>query len=148
MRLIIREAVRQAWWPRRPVASMGHWWIIAAMQLLRNARLVARLVLVWFALSLGAAIAAPLVAPKATLLVCSGAAVKVVVQGADGDVTDLGQATLDCPLCAVMHAPPPLAQAAIQPPYALAQALVPAEAARIAARIGAPWQARAPPAAA
>lgn len=118
------------------------------MQTLRNVRLIARLVLVWFALTLGAAIAAPLVAPKATLLVCSGASVKVVVQGADGDVTELGHATLDCPLCAVMNAPPPVANAAVQPPHVLSHALLPIETARIAARIGAPWQARAPPAAA
>ena len=118
------------------------------MQTLRNVRLIARLVLVWFALSLGAAIASPLVAPKATQLVCSGASVKVVVQGADGEVADLGHAALDCPLCAVMNAPPPVAQATAQPPHALAHALVPVEAARIAACIGVPWQARAPPAAA
>ena len=60
------------------------------MQPLRNARLIARLVLVWFALSLGAAIASPLVAPKAMLLVCSGASVKLIVQGADGEMTEMG----------------------------------------------------------
>ena len=116
------------------------------MQSLRNVHLIARLVLVWFALSLGAAIASPLVAPKATLLVCSGASVKVVVQGADGDVADRGAATLDCPLCAVMNAPPPVAHATVQPPHALSHALLAIPAARIAARTGAPWQARAPPA--
>ena len=56
------------------------------MQTLRNARLIARLVLVWFALSLGVAVASPLVAPKAALLVCSGASVKLIVQGADGEI--------------------------------------------------------------
>ena len=116
------------------------------MQPLRNARLIARLVLVWFALSLGAAIASPLVAPKAMLLVCSGASVKLIVQGADGEMTPMGHGALDCPLCAVMNAPPPVAKTTVQPPQVLSQALLPIETARIAARIGAPWQARAPPA--
>lgn len=116
------------------------------MQPLRNARLIARLVLVWFALTLGAAIAAPLVAPKATLLVCAGASVKLIVQSGDGKAVEIGHSTLDCPLCAVMNAPPPVANAAVQPPHALSHALLPIETARIAARIGAPWQARAPPA--
>ena len=116
------------------------------MQFLRNARLIARLVVVWFALSLGAAIASPLVAPKAVELVCSGASVKLVVQGDDGQMTDMGHSSLDCPLCAMTSAPPPLASAPAQPLLPLAHALVPVEAARIAGRIGAPWQARAPPA--
>lgn len=116
------------------------------MPTLRHFHFIARWVLVWFALSLGVAIASPLVAPKATLLVCSGAAMKVVVQNADGSMADLGQATLDCPLCAVMNAPPPAAHAGVPPPHPLAHALLPVEVARIAARIGAPWQARAPPA--
>lgn len=115
------------------------------MQPLRNARLITRLVLVWFALTLGAAIASPLVAPKATQLVCSGASVKLIVQGADGEMTEMGHSSLDCPLCAVMNAPPPVANASVQPPHALSHALFPIETARIAARIGTPWQARAPP---
>jgi hypothetical protein len=115
------------------------------MQSLRNARLIARLVLVWFALTLGAAIASPLVAPKAALLVCSGASVKLIVQGADGEMAEMGHSTLDCPLCSVMNAPPPLANSGVQSPHALSHALLPIQTARIAG-IGAPWQARAPPA--
>jgi hypothetical protein len=85
------------------------------MQTLRNARLIARLVLVWFALSLGVAMASPLVAPKASELVCSGASVKLIVQGADGEMAEMGHSALDCPLCAVMNAPPPVANMAVQP---------------------------------
>ncbi len=115
------------------------------MQTLRNARLIVRLVLVWFALSLGVAVASPLVAPKAALLVCSGASVKLIVQGADGEMAEMGHSALDCPLCAVMNAPPPAASATVQSPHALSHALQPIQAAHIAARIGASWQARAPP---
>jgi hypothetical protein len=114
------------------------------MQPRRDARLIARLVLVWFALSLGAAIASPLVAPRATSLVCSGASVKMIVQGADGEMAEIGHSTLDCPLCAVMNAPPPLANAVVQSRHALSHALLPIQTARIAG-IGTPWQARAPP---
>ncbi len=115
------------------------------MDSLRNARLIARMVLVWFALSLGAAIASPMVSPKATLLVCSGASMKVLIQDASGDVTEMGHHTLDCPLCAVMNAPPPTPVACVAPPHLLSHVLLPTEAARVAARLGAAWQARAPP---
>ncbi|MBE2262329.1 MAG: hypothetical protein IAE92_06285 [Burkholderiaceae bacterium] len=115
------------------------------MQKLCNARLIARLVLVWFALSLGVAIASPLVAPKASQLVCSGVSVKLVVENADGAMAEMGHSALDCPLCAVTSAPPPLADLAVEPPHPLSHALSPIVAARIAERISAPWQARAPP---
>jgi hypothetical protein len=73
--------------------------------------------------------------------VCSGASVKLIVQGADGEMAEMGHSALDCPLCAVMNAPPPVANMAVQPPHALSHALQPIQAAHIAARVGAPWQA-------
>lgn len=82
------------------------------MQRLRNAHLLARLVLVWFALSIGVAIASPLIMPQILQLVCSASgAVKII---ADGDYDDTGalRNTLDCPLCAAVGAPPP--QSSIQ----------------------------------
>jgi hypothetical protein len=42
-----------------------------SLQTLRNAHLLTRLVLVWFALFVGAAVASPLVKPEAVHLVCS-----------------------------------------------------------------------------
>lgn len=78
------------------------------MQHLRNAKLIARFVLVWFALSIGVAIASPLVKPQGMQLICSGAgAMKVVVTGDDGKAP-LASHTLDCPLCASISAPPPM----------------------------------------
>jgi hypothetical protein len=77
------------------------------MQPLRNAKLIARFVLLWFALSIGVAIASPLVNPQGMQLICSGAgAMKVVVAGENGKVP-LASHTLDCPLCASIGAPPP-----------------------------------------
>lgn len=78
------------------------------MQTLRHATLLARLVLLWFVVSLGVAIASPLVKPQAMQLVCSGSgAMKVIVAGADGKAPATSH-TLDCPLCASISAPPPL----------------------------------------
>ena len=52
------------------------------MDYIRQAKNLARFVLVWFALSLGVAMASPLVAPKAMELVCTtGGAMKVVSSG-------------------------------------------------------------------
>lgn len=80
----------------------------AVMQTLRNAKLIARFVLVWFALSIGVAIASPIVKPQAMQLICSGAgAMKVVATGNDGKVPATSH-TLDCPLCASVSAPPPM----------------------------------------
>lgn len=42
-----------------------------AMSSLRHTKLLARFVLVWFALSIAAAIASPLVRPQALELICS-----------------------------------------------------------------------------
>lgn len=79
------------------------------MQNLRNAKLIARFVLVWFALSIGVAIASPMVKPQGMQLVCSGAgAMKVIVAGENGTQPATSH-TLDCPLCASISAPPPLA---------------------------------------
>jgi len=79
------------------------------MQTLRNAQLVARFVLVWFALSIGIAIASPMVKPEGLQLVCSGAgSLKVVVTGDSGAEPDASH-TLECPLCASISALPPMA---------------------------------------
>lgn len=80
------------------------------MQTLRNAHTLARLVLLWFALSLGAAVAAPLIQPQALQLVCSAPGnVKLVAASAEGQATDPSSPALHCPLCAAVGALPPLA---------------------------------------
>ncbi len=116
------------------------------MQTLRHARFLARLVLVWFALALGVAIASPLVNPQSIELVCaSGGAMKLIVKSDDGSQATSSH-TLDCPLCATTGAPPPLVQLPLSPPSALAQALRPLTAAHIASRTAAPLPPRGPPA--
>lgn len=116
------------------------------MPFLRRARNLVSFVLAWFVLSLGVAIASPVVQPKTMQLVCTSVgAVKVVMQ-TDNGVEDVGAGHLDCPLCALTGAPPPVAPMAdlpnLQP---LAHAVQSIPAARIAAATAAPPPARAPP---
>ena len=72
--------------------------------------LLGRCVLAWFALSMGAAVASPLVQPHGFELICtSTGAVKLIVIGDDGssDHIVLGAGHLDCPMCLPHAAPPP-----------------------------------------
>lgn len=115
------------------------------MNALRHFRLITRLVLVWFVVSLGVAIASPLVKPQSTLLVCTGAGMKALVQTDDGSTTEQAHTALDCPLCATMAAPLPEPSAAVQPVHPLAYALQSIPAAHIAARTASPLPARGPP---
>jgi hypothetical protein len=117
------------------------------MQTLRQARFLARLVLAWFALALGVAIASPIVKPQAMELVCSsGGAVKLIVVG-DGDATGAPGHTLDCPLCLAGNAPPP---SLALPDDALVAKQTPfrrvAHAEPLASRTAAPLPPRGPPA--
>ena len=114
---------------------------------LRPLHAIGRFVLLRFVLSLGVAVASPLVHPQAMELVCSSAgAVKVIVQTDDG-AQELGATHMDCPLCVLTGAPPPAAPLAevpaIQP---LAHAVRSIPAARLAAATAAPLPARGPPA--
>jgi hypothetical protein len=116
------------------------------MQTLRNAHLLTRFVLVWFALFIGVAIASPLVKPQAMELICSSMGVmKLQVQGDDGS-SDLKANTLDCPLCATSCAPPPFARLTPEPVQPLAYVLQSIPSAIIAALTAAPPPARGPPA--
>ena len=116
------------------------------MQALRNARHIARFVLVWFALSIGVAIASPVIHPKAMDLVCSSTgSMQLVVVGDDDSDTASSSHSLDCPLCASLSAPPPMISLPAAQPSALSHALRPVEAARIAAATAPPLPSRGPP---
>ena len=88
-------------------------WLVVdnrGMRTLRHFTLLTRLVLAWFVLSLGVAVASPIVKPQDVLLVCTGSgAMKVLVKADDGSTSEVAGATLDCPLCASVSAPPPVA---------------------------------------
>lgn len=119
-----------------------------SLQSLRNAHRLTRLVLVWFAVFVGAAVASPLIKPEAVHLVCSAiGGVKLVQTDAAGDESS-GAAlhtALDCPACLPLIAPLAVDVLAPLPPGNLSQVLQPLPAARLVSLLGQPWQARAPP---
>jgi Protein of unknown function (DUF2946) len=114
------------------------------MQSLRNALILARLVLAWFVLFIGIAVASPVVKPQALELICSGAGVVKLLDKSDdtgGPHTGHG---LDCPLCVSLDAPVTLSQDF----WAAAPSHVshPAAATRVAVlAAAAPLPARGPP---
>jgi hypothetical protein len=114
------------------------------MHALRHARFLARWVLVCFVMSLGAAIASPLVKPQTMQLVCTGAgSVKLLIGSDDG--ASVSHHTLHCPLCASVGAPPPQTRTVAEPLQPLSHVLQPIAAAHIAARTAAALPARGPP---
>ena len=117
------------------------------MHALRHSVLLTRLVLAWFVLAVGVALAAPVVAPKAMELVCSaGGEMRLVAIGEDGAGDGASpHHSLDCPMCLAATAPPPQASVRSEPVQPLAHALQPIFAAHIAALVGAPLPPRGPP---
>ena len=119
---------------------------MSSLQTLRNARWLTRLVLVWFALFIGAAIASPMVKPVAGQMVCTAmGGMKMVVDGEDGQASQ-PSASMDCPLCAPMITPPAPQARAFEPPSTLAHVLQTIASAHIAGLTGAPLPPRGPPA--
>lgn len=116
------------------------------LQSLRGAHLLARFVLVWFALSIGVAIASPIVKPQAMELVCSGAGVMKLLLKTDDGTKEVSSHTLDCPLCATSSAPPPVARLTAEPVQPLAYVMQSIPAAHMASLTAAPLPARGPPA--
>ncbi|WP_225784797.1 DUF2946 domain-containing protein [Xenophilus sp. Marseille-Q4582] len=119
------------------------------MQWLRTTALIARLALAWFVLSLGVAVASPLVKPQALELVCgAGASAKLVVLDDEGRSVAAGHHALDCPACLAATLAPPVItlQLPAAAPAPLAQH--PFHAAHLAALTGAPLPPRGPPASA
>jgi hypothetical protein len=116
------------------------------MSFLRSTHLIARFVLLWFALSIGAAIASPLIKPQAMELICtSNGATKLLLKTDEG-VKEVSGHTLECPLCATLSAPPPVTQLRAEPAQPQGYVLQSIPAAHVAARTAAPLPARGPPA--
>ena len=121
--------------------------IMIPMSALRSRCLRARWVLVWFALFLLVAVAAPLFRPQGVTLACTGAGVvKLVLPSDDAVGNPVPGHTLDCPLCLTASAPPSAPVELVPPLPDLAYALVAVPVVHIAARLRSPAQARAPPA--
>jgi len=116
------------------------------MQTLRSSKLIASLVLAWFALFLGSALASSLIKPDHMQVICAaGGAMKLVdIDSNGGEVK--ASASMDCPLCASVAAPPSRLKFLFIKPSALEHALHPIAAAHIAALTAPPLPARGPPA--
>jgi len=116
------------------------------MDYLRNARLLARFVLVWFALVVGVAVASPLVKPQGFALVCSTGGVLKVLPASDDFEAPAGLLhAFDCPLCvtALLPLPGDQALARFQTPRDAPTASTPLVHAVL--RPAAPLPARGPP---
>ncbi len=114
------------------------------MQTLRNTKFIARLVLVWFALFLGSAIASTIVNPGNLQMVCSsGGMMKLVDSHDDNDTHRV--TNMDCPLCASVTAPPQPLTVNFEKLSTLAHALHPIAAAHIASVTAPPLPSRGPP---
>ena len=110
-----------------------------------NHKLIARLVLVWFALFIGVAIASPILDPTETQMVCSSAGgMKLVASGEEGANAKL-TANMDCPLCAPVVILIDSCAFGLEKPSPLLHLLHPAAAALIASLTAPPLPSRGPP---
>lgn len=116
------------------------------MNYFRQTHSLARFVLVWFALSLGVAMASPWVSPASMELVCTTGGVMKLISSDDADDTVASVHNMDCALCMpVAFAPLPVTFQFIKP-SPLSHALKPIAAAHIAAATAPPLPSRGPPA--
>lgn len=116
------------------------------MQALRNAKHITQLVLVWFALYLGSAVASTLIHPGNLHMVCSSDGVVKLLDANDDDGKTPVASGVDCPLCASVSAPPAPPAVQFEQPVSLARALQSVAAAHIASATAAPPPSRGPPA--
>lgn len=111
-------------------------------------RKLTKLVIVWFALSMLAAAASPIVNPKRIDFLCGeGGVMKPVVVDDNGAVTPVGSHSLDCANCLLAAPPPPLHMNPSQPAPQLRFSLSRYRAAHIPALSGAALPPRGPPSA-
>lgn len=120
---------------------------MARLHTLRNTPWLVKLALLWFVLTLGAAVASPMVNPQTERVICTSAGMLKVVLADDGSVTAATSDALFCPLCLLGAAPPPARVHAPQASHALGLVRPSIQAARIAALTASPPPARGPPSA-
>lgn len=119
---------------------------MSLLQTLRNTPWLTRLALLWFALTLGVAVASPMVNPQEELIICTSAGMVKVILNADGSVSTEPSGELSCPLCVVgSAAPPSFAITLPEPVQPLGHVLQSIPAAHIAASTAVPPPSRGPP---
>lgn len=118
---------------------------MSTLHTLRNAPWLARLALLWFALTLGAAVASPMVNPQSEVLICSAASgMTKVVLNADGTLSS-SPMTMDCPLCMLGGASAPVVLNQVAAACPLGRVHHAATENFVAERLAARPPARAPP---
>jgi hypothetical protein len=127
------------------LSTLDFWaFTIHAMLFARLPQRFAKLVLVWFVLTIGASIASPLVTHKITSFACTSMGVKIIEDGKD--VSTTASSAMECPYCANFVTP--LVEVGFQPVQfsPLAHALQSIERAHIASATAPPLPSRGPPA--
>ena len=113
---------------------------------LRNTPWLAKLALLWFALTLGVAVASPMVNPQEELVICTSVGMVKVKLNADGSLSTEPSSEAQCPLCVVGSAAPPVfATVLAEPVQPLGYVLQSIPAAHIAVATAAPPPSRGPP---
>ena len=116
------------------------------MNSLRQAKFIARFILVWFVFSIGIASASPLVSPKAMELVCSSGGVMKLVSSDSNNTDNHDNAMPDCAMCMLAALPSAPLGTTFDKPSDLSHALHPRAAAYIAVATAPPLPSRGPPA--
>jgi len=119
---------------------------MSPLHTLRTARSLTRAVLLWWCLALGLATAAPLAQDQGSRMVCSASGMVMLVDAETGTPAQLGAHSLDCVLCLVTGAPPPMVQSNLPATAALPNRPVQASPSALAWRSAAPPPGRGPPA--
>ena len=124
--------------------------IIVPMSLfhtLRSSPWLAKLALLWFALTLGVAVASPMVDPQEELVICTSAGMVKLTLNADGSVSSTPSAQANCPLCVMGGggAPPSIVKLIVAPVQALGHVMQSIPTAVIAAQTAVPPPSRGPP---
>jgi hypothetical protein len=118
---------------------------MSLLHTLRSSPWLARLALLWFSLTLGAAVASPLVHPQSERVICSGVGMQKVVLNDDGTVTTSSVSGMSCPLCLVGGAPPQATTLTVAPAHSHGHVLQRTPSININALTAAPPPARGPP---
>jgi hypothetical protein len=116
------------------------------MHELRQAKIIARFMLVWFVFSMGLAAASPVVSPKAMELVCTTGGAMKLVPSADDNPDNQHHTMPDCAMCMLAALPSARLGTTFDKPSDLSHALHPIAAAHIASATAPPLPSRGPPA--
>jgi hypothetical protein len=118
---------------------------MSLLHFLRSSPWLARLALLWFALTLSAAVASPLIHPQSELVICSGVGMQKLVLNDDGTITSSSVSGMSCPLCLVGGAPPQTPALKVSPEQSLGYVLHSTPASPTAIFTATPPPARGPP---